>query len=77
MYVCRTETPTVRGTPEGFVDESSALKFEGQAQKVIERGGVGDLQKAFQICLAMKKWKHLEIIQWTGPQFAEFCSDLK
>ena len=61
----------------GFVDESSALKFEWQAQNVIERGGVGDLQKAFEICLAMKKWKHLEIVQWTDPQFAEFCSNLK
>jgi predicted GIY-YIG superfamily endonuclease len=60
----------------GFVDESSALKFEWQAQNVIERGGVGDLQKAFEICLAMKKWKHLEIVQWTDTQFAEFCSDL-
>jgi predicted GIY-YIG superfamily endonuclease len=46
----------------GFVNKSSALKFEWQAQKVIERGGVGDLQKAFEICLAMKKWQHLEII---------------
>ena len=59
----------------GFVDNSSALEFEWQAQNVIECGGVGDLQKAFEICLAMKKWKHLEIIQWTDTQFVEFCSD--
>ena len=61
----------------GFVDESSVLLFEWQAQSMIERAGVKDLQKAVAICLAMKEWTHLEVIQWTALQFTEVGSDLK